>query len=320
MGIFDFLEKNIGIDAGSENLRVIENDNLIFDQKSILSVDTTTGIVSGIGKSIKSIDNHKTIKPVNYCISDFQAFEELIKTAIKEGFKQTGIFHPSLISYFCIPSAISEVEKRAIRDSAEFSGSKKVFMLNSAITSSINLNILFEKKHFILIEFGASKFEINVFADSIIVSTGFIRLGTWHLHKLIKNYVYRKTKKLIDENKIEKILNQINSIDDENNNLLNQIFIDNKALEVILNSYLIIINDEIQSTLEKIVNNTNYNKIILNGAYFTGGGSYNRLLIDKIDFGIETKKQISSTPLLDNIYGLNKVINNPKLYKDYIYQ
>ncbi len=318
MGLFDFLTKKIGIDAGSENLRIVENDKIIFNDTSILSVDTSNGVVSGIGKSIKNTTNNKSIKPINYAISDFQAFEEYLKAAIKEGMQQTGILIPSLISYFCIPTAITEVEKRAIRDSAEHSGSKELYMINSSVASSINLNLLFEKKNYILIEFSASKFDINVFSDSLFITIGSVRLGTEKINKLIQNHILRTTKNKVEINKIENVLNQLHLLGNNKDELLKSIYIEEIAIDTIINSYITIINDEIYSVFEAIKANENYTKIITNGIYFTGGGTYYKALIEKINFGIDIHKHYSETPLLDSINGLKKVMTSPKMYSNYL--
>jgi rod shape-determining protein MreB len=318
MGMFDFLAKKIGVDAGSDNFRLIENDKIIFTDKTILSVDIVTGIVSGIGSLIKMSATNRLIKPVNYAITDFQAFEEYLKNAIIKGFDKTGFFKQSLISYFCIPSAINEVEKRAIRDSAEYSGSKEVFMIQSSVASSINLNLLFEKKNYVLIEFSASKFEITIFSDSIPVLIGSIRLGTNKLNTLIQNYILRTTKNKIEIKKIESVLNKLQETSDNKNELLNSIQIDEIAFDTIINSFVTIANDEVNTVFEALKSNNNYSKILSNGIYITGGGTYYKYVIAKILFGIEINKTFSADPLLDCINGLKKVISDSKLYSDYL--
>ena len=72
------------------------------------------------------------------------------------------------------------------------------------------MNILFEKKNFILIDFSSSKIEIIVFANSLIISEGVIRLGTWKVFRLVKNYIRRKYKIELIDKEIEDILTGLN--------------------------------------------------------------------------------------------------------------
>ena len=98
MGLFDFLTLTIGIDPGSQNLRITEKEGICFNETTQLSV-SNSGIINGIGKSMQSSENNRIIQPINYAITDFTAFEELLKKAIPLGLNQKSIFKSSLKTY-----------------------------------------------------------------------------------------------------------------------------------------------------------------------------------------------------------------------------
>ena len=132
MALFDFLTQDIAIDLGTANTIIINNDKVVVDEPSIVAVDRTSSRVIAVGRQAqmmhgKTHENIKTIRPLkDGVIADFQAAEEMIKGMIKMINPGSRFFKPSLRMVICIPSGITEVEKRAVRDSAEHAGAKEV--------------------------------------------------------------------------------------------------------------------------------------------------------------------------------------------------
>jgi rod shape-determining protein MreB len=142
MGLLDFLKDTIGIDPGSQHLRIIKDGELLFNESSQISLEKTTNIVTGLGNSIRLTDNDVTIKPVDCVIADFQGFEMLLRGAMKKGLNSNSIISKSYKMYFCIPTSTTEIEKRAYRDSAEHAGAIEVYMIYQSCCSAIGLNVL----------------------------------------------------------------------------------------------------------------------------------------------------------------------------------
>ena len=128
MGLFDFFTQEIAIDLGTANTLIIHNDKVVVDEPSIVALDKTTGKVIAVGKKAmqmhgKTHENIKTIRPLkDGVIADFHAAEQMIREMIKMINPGRKVFQPSLRMVICIPSGITEVEKRAVRDSAGVSG------------------------------------------------------------------------------------------------------------------------------------------------------------------------------------------------------
>lgn len=318
MGFLDFLRDTIGIDAGSQYLRIIKDGKLVFNELSQISINKSENIISGLGHSTIMAKGGDLIKPVNYVISDFHAFEMLLRGAMKKALNSKSLFPKSYKMYFSVPTCLTEIEKRAYRDSAEHANAVEVHMVYNSCCSAIGMNILFEKKNFILIDFSSSKIEVVVFANSLIVADGVFRYGTWKIFKLLKNYIRRTHRIDLTDKEVEEILTSINI--NENNSELKIRYTTIKTNEItdLLSSFFILVNDMIHETLERVSDNSNIEKITRNGVYFTGGGSTNSFLREQIRLDDSIKRNYSQKPLLDCINGLQQIIANREKFKSYI--
>jgi rod shape-determining protein MreB len=128
MGLFNFFMQEIAIDLGTANTIIYYEDKVVVDEPSIVAKDRSTGRIVAIGRLAqqmhgKTHKNIETIRPLkDGVIADFQAAEEMIKGMIKMINQRNSWFTPSLRMVICIPSGITEVEKRAVADSAEHAG------------------------------------------------------------------------------------------------------------------------------------------------------------------------------------------------------
>lgn len=316
MGLLDFLTKTIGVDPGSQNLRLIHNNELIFNETAELSIDPETNKVSGYGNESIHEEPNKVIKPVNTVIADFHGFEHLLRGSLKRALNERTWFPANYRMYFSLPVTATEVEKRAYRDSGEHAGAKEVWMIHQPCSSAIGMGILFEKKDFILVDFSASKVEITVFANSLPISVGAIRIGTWKLQHALRNYIFRNHHLNLTDNRLETLLFDLPKLGNEYQIEYKTIKTD--ELRQALNPYFTIIEDQILETLEKAGNHQRINQIMSNGFQFTGGGAYVNWLTEKIALNGKINITVSSNPLLDNINGLKKVIQNPEHYRNYL--
>ena len=176
MGFFNFLTSDIAIDLGTANTLIIHNDKIVVDEPSIIAKDRTTNKVIAVGRQAqqmheKTHDNIRTIRPLkDGVIADFHAAEEMIKGMIKMIDTRNRLFQPSHRMVICIPSGITEVEKRAVRDSAEHAGAKEVWMIQEPMAAAIGIGIDVEQPvGSMIIDIGGGTTEIAVIALSGIV-------------------------------------------------------------------------------------------------------------------------------------------------------
>jgi rod shape-determining protein MreB and related proteins len=320
MGVLDILKDTIGIDPGSQHLRVIKDGELVFSEQSQISIDTVSNVISGLGDSIGKSSRDVLIKPVNYVIADFQAFEMLLRGAIKKRLKPTSVLGlpKSYIMYYSLPTSSTEIEKRAYRDSAEHAGAVEVHMIHQSCCSAVGMNILFEKRNFILIDFSSSKIEITVFANSIIISEGVIRLGTWKIFRLLKNHVRRKYTIELSDKEVQDILTGLNKKETRDEIKIHYKTIKIKEIQDVLDNFFNLVNDEFIEAIERVSNHPNIENVIMNGVYFTGGGSLIEFLREQIKLDARIKRSLSQNPLLDNINGLKQIMADREKFRNYI--
>ncbi len=314
--MFSFTE-TLGVDPGSRNLRIVQEGKIIFNEPSLIAVNRE-GVATGIGESVSSVKEDRVIKPVTYAIDDFQAFEELLKAAIKKSAQSKSILKPSLKLYFAIPSHVTIVERRGYRDSGEFSGAKELFMIDQSVTASIGMGILFDKKDYILVDFGCEKIQMTVFADSMPLESTFLRMGMQKIIDLAKHFLRRNHQLDLRDEEIIDMLEKLSLPDVAGKHTVKQQEIDPRAIEEVVSHYFFLVNDELAACLERISTHRNFSKIVLNGAYFTGGGSAIEFIRKQINISSDLKCHISKTPLLDTINGLGKLIADHTAYNAYM--
>ena len=179
MGLLDFmnLTEDIAIDLGTANTLIIHNDKVVVNEPSIVAMETKTGkfIEVGVkaqqmhGKAHKGIETTRPLK--DGVIADFDAAESMIREFIKKiPALKSRIFSPALRMVICIPSGITEVEKRAVRDSAEHSGAKEVYLIHEPMAAAIGIGIdVQEPKGNMVIDIGGGTTEIAVISLGGIV-------------------------------------------------------------------------------------------------------------------------------------------------------
>jgi len=317
MGIFDFLSDTIGIDAGSQHLRIAKHGQIIFNENAELSVDVVNNKVTGIGNSIIDNETSRVLKPVDHVIADFHGFEHLLRGAIIKTSTRKRYIPLTHVMYMSIPITTTEVEKRAYRDSAEHAGAKEVHMIYSSCAAALGMDILFKKKDFLLVYIGASKIELTPFANGIPIGEGINRIGVWKFKRVIKNYLFRKHNIQPTVEELEQVLYDLDDSTIKTITIQHKAFHKSEIIEL-LTTYFSVIEDEITEVFESISRHQNIGKIMSNGIYFTGGGSAFNWLKNQLTLNGKVAAKTSESPFIDNINGIIKVMEDHERYKDYL--
>ena len=148
MSFFDFWTESIAIDLGTANTLIIHNDKVVVDSPSIVAIDQKSGKIIAVGKEAnlmhgKTHENIKTIRPLkDGVIADFNASEQMIGQLIRSIPNLNKKFYsPSLKMVICIPSGITEVEMRAVKESAERVNGKEVYLIHEPMAAAIGIGI-----------------------------------------------------------------------------------------------------------------------------------------------------------------------------------
>ena len=317
MGLFSVFTQEVAIDLGTANTLIIHNDKVIVDEPSIVAMDRTTGKIIAIGRKAQLMhgkvhDNIKTIRPLkDGVIADFQAAEHMIRGMIKM-IKTGRFFQPSLRMVICIPSGITEVEKRAVIDSAEHAGGKEVYLIHEPMAAAIGIGVdVEEPMGNMVIDIGGGTSEIAVIALGGIVCDKSIRVAGDDFTSDIEEYMRRQHNILIGERTAEQIKIEVGSaIPDLENppddyavrgrdlmtGIPKEIYVSYQEISHALDKSITKIEDAILSALEMTPPELSAD-IYKTGIYLAGGGSMLRGLDKRISLKTKLPVHIAEDPL-----------------------
>ncbi|WP_026461566.1 rod shape-determining protein [Adhaeribacter aquaticus] len=212
MGLFNFLTQDIAIDLGTANILIMHNNEIVLDEPSIIAFNRTTNEVVGVGNKAmqmegKTHENIRTVRPLmDGVIADFNAAEHLIRGLIKMLDLRRSWLSPSLRMVVCIPAGITEVEKRAIRDSAETAGAKEVYLIQEPMAAALGIGINVEEPTGnMIIDIGGGTTEIAVIALSGIVCDQSIKVAGQAFDAEIVQYMRQQHNLMIGVRTAEQI-------------------------------------------------------------------------------------------------------------------
>ena len=170
MGLFNFFIQEIAMDLGTANTLIIHNDEIVVNEPSIVALDRNNPKnVLAVGKKAlmmheKTHESIRTVRPLkDGVIADFNAAELMIRELIKLVLTKKPLFAPKWRMMICIPSSITEVEKRAVRDSAEQAGAQEVYLLHEPMAAALGIGIDVEEPvGNMIIDIGGGTSEIAV--------------------------------------------------------------------------------------------------------------------------------------------------------------
>ncbi len=212
MGLFNLFTHEIAIDLGTANTLIIFQDEVVVDEPSIVAIKRSTNEVIAVGKRAmqmheKAHEDIKTIRPLkDGVIANFEAAENMIRGMIKMLYQKSRLIQPSYVMVICIPSGITEVERRAVQDSAEQAGAKEVYLIHEPMAAAIGIGIDVEEPvGNMIIDIGGGTTEIAVIALSGIVCNQSIRVAGDEFTADIINFMRRQHNLLIGERTAENI-------------------------------------------------------------------------------------------------------------------
>mmetsp|Transcript_10277 Transcript_10277/g.23739 ORF Transcript_10277/g.23739 Transcript_10277/m.23739 type:complete len:344 (+) Transcript_10277:4989-6020(+) len=338
MGLLDFFYNDIAVDLGTANTLIIQNDHIVVDEPSIIAIDRLTNKMIAVGRKAmqmheKTHDNIKTIRPLkDGVIADFHAAEHMIRGMIKMIHHTKWRLLTPLTNrmIICIPSGITDVEKRAVRDSAEHTGAKEVYMISEPIAAAIGIGIDIEAPvGSMIVDIGGGTTEIAVIALSGIVCDQSIRTAGDVFSNDVLDYMRRQHNLLIGERTAEKIKINVGAVLEELETPPDDFEVRGRDLMTGIPKVVRINYKEIALALEKSV--FKIEEAILkalevsppelsadiydNGIYLTGGGALLRGLDKRLAKRTKLPVHITEDPLQAVVRGTGVALSNLNAYK-----
>lgn len=318
MGLFSFLTKEIAIDLGTANTIIICNDKVVVDEPSIVAIDTKTEKIIAVGKKAmmmhgKTHASIRTIRPLrDGVIADFQAAEYMIREMIKMISPKKSLFPPALKMVICIPSGITEVEERAVRDSAEQAGAKQVRLIHEPMAAAIGIGIdVLEPVGNMIIDIGGGTSEIAVIALGGIVNNKSIRIAGDDFNLDIIEYMRKQHNINIGERTAEKIKIEVGAAMTEIDNPPDDLAVHGRDMLTGIPKEIKVNYSEIAHALDKTISKIEAAvlsalemtppelaaDIYRTGIYLAGGGSLLRGLDKRIHLKTKLPVRVAEDPL-----------------------
>ena len=221
-----FVDNDLAIDLGTANTLIFaKGRGVVLDEPSVVAIQNVQGpggpqsrkTVLAVGTEAKSMlgrspQSIEAIRPMkDGVIADFNITEEMIKHFIKKTIS-TNMFAPSPRIVICVPYGATQVEKRAIRESAERAGAKQVFLIEEPMAAAIGADLpIQDATGSMVIDVGGGTTEVGVISLGGIVYASSARVGGDKIDQSIVDYMRRNYGTLISEPTAEKIKKQIGS-------------------------------------------------------------------------------------------------------------
>lgn len=332
MGIFDFFSNDIAIDLGTANTLIyVKGKGIVLNEPSIVAFDKNTKRIIALGNKAKEMQGreHKEIKVTrpmrDGVIADFEIAEGMIRAFIKK-VRGTGAMTSRRV-VVAVPSGVTEVEKRAVRDSAEHAGAKEVHLIAEPMAAAIGIGIDVEAPvGNMIIDIGGGTTEIAVIALSGIVNEESIRIAGDEMNYAIMQFFKKNHNILIGERTAEAIKCEVGSAVP----LKEEITIQVKGRDLVggvpkttevssveireaLNEAVSQIVDAVRQTLERTPPELSAD-ILDRGVMLTGGGALLKGLDERIRMETNLPVHVAEDPLTAVARGAGKVIENMNQY------
>ncbi len=319
MGLFSIFSQDIAVDLGTANTLIIQNDKIVVDEPSIVAINQRSGKLIAIGHKARQMhgkthDKITTIRPLHDgVIADFNAAELMIRGMIKMT-NTKSIFSQSLRMVICIPSGSTNVEIRAVRDSAEHAGGRDVYLIYEPMAAAlgIGLDVELPEGHMV-IDIGGGTTEIAVMSLGGIVCNESINVAGDLFTEDIQTYMKQQHNIKIGDRTAEEIKIAIGSAMSElepeeapeDFTVIGHSVIDARPHEVSLSYQEIAFAldrslAKVDAAVIKVLEKTPpelYNDIIRKGIYLAGGGALIKGLARRITEKTRIKCTIAEDPL-----------------------
>lgn len=334
MGLFSFTQE-IAMDLGTANTIILHNDKVVVNEPSVVALDRRTDKLIAIGHQArlmqgKENEGIRTVRPLrDGVIADFHACEMMMRGLIKKIPSKNRLFSPTLKMVICIPSGSTEVEIRAVRDSAEHAGARETYMIFEPMAAAIGIGIdVSAPNGCMIVDIGGGTTEIAVISLGGIVSNKSIRIAGDDLTSDIMEYMGRMHNIKVGERTAEQIKIQVGSALTDLEDAPEDFVVHGPNRMTALPMEVPVSYQEIAHCLEKSVAKIEiailsaleqtppelYADIVKEGIYLAGGGAQLRGLDKRLSDKLGIKFHVAEEPLHAVARGTAIALKNVEKY------
>ena len=339
MGIFSkffSFTQELAIDLGTANTIIISDGEIVVTEPSVVALDRHSEKMVAVGGRAKQMyektnDKIRVIRPLrDGVIADFNACEQMMRGLIKMVHRGKRLFSPSLRMVIGVPSGSTEVELRAVRDSAEHAGGRDIYLLFEPMAAAIGVGIDVQAPEGnMIVDIGGGTTEIAVISLGGIVSNNSIKMAGDDFTADIQEYMSRQHNVKVSERMAERIKIHVGAaLTDLSENEPEDYVVHGPNKITALPMEVPVCYQEIAHCLEKSIariemavlsalENTPpelYADIVKNGIYLTGGGALLRGLDKRLTDKINIKFHVAEDPLLCVARGTGIALKNVENY------
>lgn len=335
MRLFSLFKQELAIDLGTANTLIIQDGEVVVDEPSIVALDNKSGETIAVGRRAMQMHErtHKDIRTVrplkDGVIADFQAAESMIEGMIRMiSSRRRLLSHLKMV--ICIPSGITEVEKRAVFDSADHVDSKETYLIYEPMAAALGIGLNVEEPEGnMIIDIGGGTTEIAVIALSGIVGDESIRIAGDEFSSDIVEYMKRQHNLLIGERTAEQIKINVGAAMHELEDPPEDYPVNGRDLMTGIPKQVTVSYSEVAHALDKSIAKIEEailhaledtppelsSDIFKNGLYLTGGGALLRALDKRISQRTKLPVHIADDPLRAVVKGTGKALSDIERFR-----
>lgn len=320
------LRRNIAIDLGTASVLVfMRGKGVVINEPSVVAMDSYTGKVISVGREAKKMlgktpGNIIATRPMkDGVIADFNTTEKMLKYFIEKAVGKS-FFKPNVV--ICVPSQITQVQRRAVIQASRFAGANSTNLIEEPLAAAIGAGVdISDAGGNMIIDIGGGTTDVAVIALGGIIINKSIPIAGDECDKAISNYIKKKYNMIIGERTAEDIKINVAKASSPNDNdlfevkgrnLINglpmHVFVTSNDIAEALNKPLTQIVETVHSVLEQTPPELAAD-LFERGAIMTGGSSLIKGLDKRIEDRIGIKVQIAESPILAVVRGTGKSLN-----------
>jgi rod shape-determining protein MreB len=331
--LFSLLSSDLAIDLGTANTLVFaKGKGIVVNEPSIVALNKNSGDIEAVGKEAKEMvgrtpGNIIAIKPMkDGVIADFKVTEKMLNYFIQKAHNRKVLVHPRIV--IGVPSEITQVEKRAVMDSAYRAKASEVHLVEQAMVAAIGAGLpITEPSGNMVVDIGGGTTDIAVISLSGIVYSRSVRVAGNEMDEAVMQYMKRKHNLLVGERTAETIKIEIGSaypldrpltMEVKGRNLIEgvpkTVLIDDSEVREALSECIATIVNAIRVALERTPPELSAD-ISDRGIVLTGGGALIKNLDKRIREETGLPVSIADDPLASVVLGTGKMLSDFKLLR-----